>query len=59
LYVDVNLGKGPFYGDTLSWSAENKPALDLHPVHVQTELDLPRFNKLLVDLMKAPPQPSK
>jgi inosine-uridine nucleoside N-ribohydrolase len=59
LYVDVNLGQGPFYGDTLSWSAENKPALDLQPVHVQTELDLPRFNELLVDLMKAPPQPSK
>jgi purine nucleosidase len=60
LYVDVNLGQGPTYGDTLFWSSENKPALDLQPVHVQTELDLPRFNKLLVDLMKAPPQgPSK
>lgn len=56
LYVDVNLGQGPAYGDTMSWSAENKPALDLQPVHVQKELDLPRFNQLLIDLMKAPPQ---
>lgn len=60
LYVDVNLGRGPFYGDTMSWSAETKPALDLQLVHVQSELDLTRFNKLLVDLMKAHPQlPSK
>jgi inosine-uridine nucleoside N-ribohydrolase len=60
LYIDVNLNRGPFYGDTLSWTAENKPALDLQAVHVQTDLDLPRFNKLFVELMKAPPQlPSK
>src|SRR5712672_2785683 len=43
MYVDVNLGQGAAYGETLSWSAENKPALDLQPVHVHTELDLPRF----------------
>jgi len=56
LYVDVDLTRGPFYGDTLSWTATNKPALDLQLVHVQTDLDLARFNKLFVDLMKAPPQ---
>ncbi|HEY1965101.1 MAG TPA: nucleoside hydrolase, partial [Acidobacteriaceae bacterium] len=60
LYIDVNLNRGPSYGDTLSWTAENKPALDLQPVHVQTDLDLPRFNAFFIDLMKAPPQtPSK
>jgi purine nucleosidase len=58
LYVDVDLNRGPFYGDTLSWTAANKPSLDLQLVHVQTDLDLPRFNKLFVDLMKAPPQPA-
>jgi purine nucleosidase len=60
LYIDVNLSRGPSYGNTLSWAAENKPALDLPLVNVQTDLDLARFNKLFVDLMKAPPQlPSK
>jgi inosine-uridine nucleoside N-ribohydrolase len=60
LYIDVDLNRGPFYGDTLSWTAADKPSLDLQLVHVQTDLDLPRFNKLLIDLMKAPPQfPSK
>jgi purine nucleosidase len=58
LYIDVNLNRGPFYGDTLSWTAENKPALDLQLVHVQTDLDLPRFNKFFVDLMKAAPHTS-
>jgi inosine-uridine nucleoside N-ribohydrolase len=57
LYVDVDLHRGPFYGDTLSWTAANKPFLDLQLVHVQTDLDLPRFNKLFIELMKAPPQP--
>jgi purine nucleosidase len=55
LYVDVDLSRGPFYGDTLSWTAANKPSLDLQLVHVQTDVDLPRFYKLFIDLMKAPP----
>jgi inosine-uridine nucleoside N-ribohydrolase len=58
LYVDVDVNRGQFYGDTLSWTAANKPSLDLQLVHVQTDLDLPRFNKFFVDLMKAPPQPA-
>jgi len=58
--IDVNLSRGPLYGDTLSWDTANKPGLELQPVHVQTDLDLSRFNKLFVDLMTAPPQvPSK
>jgi purine nucleosidase len=56
LYVDVDLTRGPFYGDTLSWTAANKPQLDVQLVHVQTDLDLQRFNKLFVELMKGPPQ---
>jgi purine nucleosidase len=56
LYIDVDLHRGPFYGDTLSWTAANKPSLDVQLVHVQTGLDLLRFNKLFVDLMKSPPQ---
>jgi purine nucleosidase len=56
LYIDVDLSRGPSYGDTLSWTAANKPSLDLQLVHVQTDLDLARFNKLFIELMKAPPQ---
>jgi inosine-uridine nucleoside N-ribohydrolase len=56
LYIDVNLSRGPSYGDTFSWDAANKPVLELQPVHVHADLDLPRFNQVFVDLMKAPPQ---
>ena len=55
LYVDVDLTRGPNYGNTLTWSAASKPRLDLQLVNVQTDLDLARFNKLFSELMKAPP----
>jgi purine nucleosidase len=55
LYVDVDLTRGPGYGDTLTWAAASKPKLDVQLVHVQVDLDVARFNKLFVGLMKAPP----
>ncbi len=55
LYVDVDISDGPTYGDTLSWAATSQPPLDRQLVHVQTDLDLPKFNNVFVDLMKAPP----
>jgi purine nucleosidase len=55
LYIDVDLNRGPSYGDTLSWTQANKPKTDVQLVHVQTGLDLQKFNTLFVDLMKAPP----
>jgi inosine-uridine nucleoside N-ribohydrolase len=55
LYLDVDTARGPNYGDTLSWTAANRPQIPLQPVHVQTDLDLARFNAMFVELMKAPP----
>jgi purine nucleosidase len=55
-YVDVDITRGPNYGDTLTWTAATKPQTDLQPVHVQTDLDTSRFYKLFVELMKAQPQ---
>ena len=55
LYVDVDLNRGPNYGDTITWTAANKPQREMQPVHVQTDLDAARFYRLFVDLMKAPP----
>ena len=56
LYLDVDLTRGPTYGDTLTWNKASKPALDLQLVHVQQDLDLARFDREFVDLMKSPPQ---
>jgi purine nucleosidase len=55
LYLDVDLNRGPNYGDTLSWTSVNKPNIGLQLVHVQVDLDSERFNRMFVDLMKAAP----
>ncbi len=55
LYVDVDTSRGPNYGDTLSWTAANRPQVQVQPVHVQVDLDTARFDAMFVKLMKAPP----
>jgi purine nucleosidase len=63
LYVDVDVAHGPAYGNTLTWNAELRPEgmkaggdHQVKPAHVQGDLDTARFNKMFVELMKAPPQ---
>ena len=56
LYLDVDLARGPNYGDTLSWDAAHKPPrTDLRAVNVLQDLDTARFYKLFLQLMQAPP----
>jgi purine nucleosidase len=55
LYVDVDLAAGPNYGDTLTWTAEDKPQRVMQVVHVQQDLDAERFYRDFVELMKAGP----
>ena len=52
LYVDVDLTRGPGYGDTLSWGEGSKPGLDLQPVHVWVDVDVAQFYAMFVGLMK-------
>jgi inosine-uridine nucleoside N-ribohydrolase len=59
-YMDVNLDRGPGYGDTLTWTDRDKPKRDLQAVEIQFEVDTERFYKMFVDLLTAPtPQASK
>jgi purine nucleosidase len=51
LYMDVDLGHGPIYGDTVTWNEKLKPATGVRLVHAQLDLDLPRFQKMFVGLM--------
>lgn len=51
VYMDVDLSHGPSYGDTLTWSEAFKPATGVRLVHAQVDLDLPRFQKMFVELM--------
>ena len=52
-YLDVNLDRGAGYGDTLSWSEQDKPRLGVQPAEVQFDLDTEKFYRLFVDLLTA------
>jgi purine nucleosidase len=52
-YMDVDLSHGPTYGETLTWDEKFKPATSVRLVHAQVDLDLPRFQKMFVDLMSS------
>ncbi len=51
LYMDVDVSHGPSYGDTLTWDEKLKPATNVRLVHAQLDLDLPKFQKMFIDLM--------
>lgn len=52
-YLDIDLDRGAGYGDTLSWSEQDKPAIVGRPAEIQVDLDTKKFYDLFVDLMKA------
>ena len=52
-YMDVNLDRGAGYGDTLTWSDNDKPKRDLQKVEIQVDLDTERFYKTFVGLLTA------
>ncbi len=55
LYMDVDVSHGPAYGETLTWSGPLKPAVDLQLVHAQVDVDVARFTRMFVELMKTAP----
>jgi purine nucleosidase len=57
-YLDVDLNRGAGYGNTLSWTEQDKPTLVGPPVEVQVDLNTEKFYKMFVDLLTAPtPKP--
>jgi inosine-uridine nucleoside N-ribohydrolase len=59
LYMDVDIDHGAGYGNTLTWSERAKPKYPLQKVEIQMDLDNERFDRLFVDLMKAPTPPAE
>ena len=53
-FMDVDLDRGAGYGNVLTWSERDKPALDVQPVEVQVDLDADKLYKMMVDLLTAP-----
>lgn len=57
LYMDIDISHGAGYGNTLVWTPGNQPGLGERLVHVQTDLDLPKFNNMVIDLLSRPSKP--
>jgi hypothetical protein len=56
--MDIDVSHGPSYGDTLTWSKDLKPDLDLQLVHAQVDVDAPKFERLFVELVSASALPT-
>ncbi len=53
VFEDVDISFTAGYGDTLSWDAEHAPGLGEQKVEVVQEVDVPKLDKLFVELMQA------
>jgi purine nucleosidase len=51
LYMDIDISHAAGYGNTLVWMPGNQPGMGEQLVHVQTELDVNRFYRELIDLL--------
>ena len=52
-FLDVDLDRGAGYGNVLTWSEKDKPAVDLQSVEIQVDLDTEKLYKMMVDLLTA------
>jgi inosine-uridine nucleoside N-ribohydrolase len=55
LLVDVDTSFTAGYGNTLSWMVGAGPGLGERPVEVIQDVDVPRFEHLVLDLLSRPP----
>ncbi|MBV9623386.1 MAG: nucleoside hydrolase [Acidobacteria bacterium] len=58
-FMDIDLAHGAGYGNTLTWTAQDRPKVPAGQVEVQFDLDTERFYNLFVQLLTAatPPRP--
>jgi len=54
VYMDVNIGHGAGYGDTMIWNEKDKPLTKRQKVHAQVDVDFPRLEKKLTELFSKP-----
>jgi len=59
MLMDVDTHQGPTYGNTLTWADDGAPSLPLNKVDAQLDVDLPKLQRFLIQLMSAPtPHPN-
>ena len=52
-YMSVDTDRGAGYGNTLTWTDKDKPALAGTPVEIQFDLDNEKFDRMFINLMTA------
>jgi len=50
-YMDVDIDHGAAYGNTLTWTDHDKPAIKLQPVEIQLDLDQAKLYKMFINRM--------
>ncbi len=53
-YMSVDLDRGAGYGNTLTWTDQDKPRVSTQPVEIQVDLDTEKFYRMFVSSMGAP-----
>ena len=53
-YMDVDIDHGANYGNTLTWTDRDKPAIPPQPVEIQLDLDKEKLYKMFITLMAKP-----
>jgi purine nucleosidase len=57
-YMSVDLDPDAAYGNTLTWTEQDKPKLPVQLVEIQVDLDAEKFYRMFVSLMSAPTPPA-
>jgi purine nucleosidase len=50
-YLSVDIDHGAGYGNTLTWTENDKPNMTVHAIEIQMELDTQKFYRMFVDLV--------
>jgi purine nucleosidase len=58
-YMGVDLDRGAGYGNTLTWTENDKSKAATQPVGIQVDLDAEKFYRMFVSLMSAPTPPAQ
>jgi len=53
-FMDVDLDRGANYGNTLTWSDQDRPKLEVKPVEIQFDLNTEKFYKMFVEMLTGP-----
>jgi inosine-uridine nucleoside N-ribohydrolase len=54
LYMDINIDHGAGYGNVIVWTADTRPGLGEQLVHLPSELNREKFEKMFIELMARP-----